>query len=447
VIHNRQSALVNDTSHDSRWVRRPDDAAERSGAKSAICVPILAREKLVGVLTIVHATINSFNEEHLALIQSIADQAGIAVNNAQLYESLQGARQRYQELFEDSIDSILVTNLEGKIQEANRQAGALSKRSGEDLCEISIWEIQEQKAGWLENNLEAIHAGQTVRSESQLFPLHGSPLPIEFYVRKINFGGQDLLQWIIRDISERKQLDALRDDLNAMIYHDLRAPLANIVSSLDMLRTLTGNAEDEGQVIQQVLSIAFRSTERMQRLISSLLDISRLEAGQPIAIRKPVQVIPLLHEALESIQPVTSSKRQKVQLDVRGSLPDIWVDEDMIRRVLINLLENATKFTPMEGRISVGTETETRSDSLWVRFWVQDTGPGIPEAAQEFIFQKFSRLNIEHFPRGLGLGLAFCQLAVQAHGGKIGVESHMGSGSRFSFTVPTVQASTYKDTP
>ena len=440
VVRNRQAALVADTSSEPRWLRRPDDAVERSGAKSAICVPILIRERIVGVLTIVHETPNSFNQDHLALLQSIADQAGVGVYNARLYESLQAAHQRYQELFEDSIDPILVTNLEGIILDANRQAGLLSRRACSDLRGISILDLQDQNPAWLQANLPAIQSGDTIRYESQFLPIERPPLPIEFYIRKVSFGGQELLQWIIRDLSERRQLDMLRDDLTAMIYHDLRAPLANIVSSLDMLRTLTTPIEDDGQVIQQVLSIAFRSTERMQRLISSLLDINRLEAGQPIAIRRSVQIIPLLHEALDSIQPVTTSKRQKVLLESRGALPDMWVDEDMIRRVLINLLENATKFTPIEGRITLGAEEEIRPDGTWVRFWVQDTGPGIPEAAQDVIFQKFARFNIEHFPKGLGLGLAFCKLAVQAHGGRIGVESKPGAGSRFHFSVPAVKS-------
>lgn len=438
VIRNRQAALVKDTRQDQRWVLRPDDAVEQSGAKSAVCVPILVRDRLVGILTIVYATPDFFNLEHLALIQSIADQAGIAVSNAQLYESLQSARQRYQELFEDSIDPILVTHLDGQIQEANRQAGKLSGISHEDLQGKSIWNFQEMKQDWLSDNLPAIEAGSTLSYETFFYPQNRSPLPIEFHIRKTGFGGQESLQWIIRDLTERKQLDSLRNDLSAMIYHDLRAPLANIVSSLDMLRTLTENFQEDGLVIQQVLSIANRSTERLQRLINSLLDINRLEAGQSITVRKSVQPVPMLHEVFESVQSVMASKRQKVQIDVKGSLPDIWVDEEMIRRVLINLMENANKFSPMEGLIILGAEEENTSSGTWVRFWVQDSGPGIPKPAQEIIFQKFMRLNVENAPKGLGLGLAFCKLAVQAHGGRIWVESDASSGSRFYFTVPTI---------
>lgn len=435
VVRNRQAALVSNTSQDMRWLRRPDDANERSGAKSAICVPVMVRDSLAGVLTMVHATPGFFNNDHLALLQAIADQAGIAVHNARLYESLQAAHRRFHELFDDNIDPLLVTDLQGKILESNRQAVSASQRSREELHRLSIWELQSTSPEWLQNNLPALQAGEAPRFEGYFFPRGRSPLPVEFYVRYIRFGGEDLLQWILHDISERKQLDALRDDLSAMIYHDLRSPLANIVSSLDMLRTLTPPESDESQIIQQIVAIAIRSSERMQRLINSLLDINRLEAGQPIANRRAVEVGPLLNEVLDNLQPITSTKHQAVDLQMSAALPKIWVDEDMIRRVLINLMENATKFTPIDGQITLGADPEDHSGE-WVRLWVQDTGPGIPDNAREAIFNKFTRLQAENFPKGLGLGLAFCKLAVEAHGGEIGVESQVGIGSRFYFTVP-----------
>ncbi len=439
VVRSRQAALVSDTSQDARWLRRPDDATERSGPKSAICVPILARDELVGVLTLVHANPEFFGADHLALLQAIADQAGIAVHNARLYESLQATNRRYHELFDDSIDPILLTNLEGKIQEANRQAVQVSGRTHEELQGISIWDLNKEGPAWLLENLQTIRSGETISCESEFYPLNRSSIPVEIYIHRISFGGEELLQWMIRDITERKQLDALRDDLSAMIYHDLRSPLANIVSSLDMLRALI--QESDNNIMPQVLSIAIRSSDRMQRLINSLLDINRLEAGQPITNRKSVEVSPLILEAMDAIQPITNSKRQRVLLEAEPNLPKIWVDEDMIRRVVINLLENATKFTPVDGDITLGAKAEGE----WVRIWVRDTGPGIPAASQDLIFNKFSRIPVERlqstdrFPKGLGLGLAFCKLAVQAHGGKIGVESQVGSGSCFFFTVPVIK--------
>ncbi|MBE0698984.1 MAG: GAF domain-containing protein [Anaerolineaceae bacterium] len=441
VVAHVQPALVPDTSQDTRWLRRPDDEDERSGAKSAICVPITVHEELVGVLTMVHATPNLFNREHLALLQSISDQAGIAIHNARLYESLQAAHRRYQELFEDSIDPILITDLQGKIQETNRQAVTVSGRTRNALLNTTVWDLQSLRPEWLQNNLPEIHAGETVNSESEFFPQNRTPISVEIYLHKVSFGGVDLLQWIVRDITERKQLDTLRDDLSAMIYHDLRSPLANIVSSLDMLRALLPDVSDNtNPVVPQVLSIAIRSSDRMQRLINSLLDINRLEAGQPITNRITIDILPLVREAIDAIQPVTSTKRQNLSIDIEEGLPGIWGDEDMIRRVLINLLENASKFTPIEGSLLVGA----RKENDWVRIWVEDTGPGIPPEAQGGLFNKFShiqgeRVQSDRLPKGLGLGLAFCKLAILAHGGSIGVESEPGTGSCFFFTVPTAK--------
>lgn len=439
VMRNRQGALVPNTLKDPRWMLRPDDASERSGPKSAICVPILVHDELVGVLTLVHATPEFFGSDHLALVQAIADHAGIAVHNARLYESLQVTNQRYHELFEDSVDPIIVTSLGGKIQEINRRAVQMSSQTPETLLGTHIWDLQTAGAEWLGENMPDIQTGRTVHCEAEFKPRGHAVIPVEIYVRKISSDGETLLQWIIRDITERKQLDALRDDLSAMVYHDLRSPLANIVSSLDMMRALIPEAENE--VIQQVLAIAVRSSERMQRLINSLLDINRLESGQTITNRKATEVIPLIHEALEAVQPITSTKNQKVTVTTGADLQPIWIDEDMIRRVIINLLENATKFTQPEGEIQIGASNEDG----WVRVWVHDTGPGIAPEAQEIIFNKFSRLQIdrlqttERLPKGLGLGLAFCKLAVQAHGGKIGVESEVGAGSLFYFTVPAAK--------
>lgn len=436
VLRHREAALVSNTGQDPRWLRRPDDETDQSGLKSAICVPIQVREQLVGVLTLVHATPGFFDEEHLALVQAIADQAGIAVNNARLYASLQATNQRYHELFEDSIDPIMMTNKAGKIQETNRRAAEVSGLPREALLGAMIWDLQDIDRAWLEANMPAIGAGETVSCETEFQPRGRPRLPVEVYVREIQVSDEGMLQWIIRDITERKQLDALRDDLSAMIYHDLRSPLANIVSSLDMLRVLV--PESDNAVLQQVLSIAIRSSERMHRLINSLLDINRLEAGQPIANRQAVEVQPIIREALDAVQPITTSKNQEVIVEVEGNLPPIWVDEDMIRRVLINLIENATKFTHMEGKIILGAS----SDGETVRLWVRDTGPGIPSEAQDVIFNKFSRISLDRlqasdrFPKGLGLGLAFCKLAVEAHGGSIHVESEVGTGSIFSFTVP-----------
>jgi two-component system, NtrC family, sensor histidine kinase KinB len=433
VIQNRKPVLINDTSQDERWLRRPDDAAERTGPKSAICVPLMARDTLVGILTIVQSEPGCFNEDHLALAQAIADLAGIAIRNAQLYSSLDMAHQRYYELFEDSIDPIIITDWKGHILEANRQAVATVGYNPLELQKMTIYQLHEVRMDKLGEEFSFLKNQHGVSYESDLLRFSKSSLPVEVHVRKFFFGSAENLQWIFRNISERKELDRLREDLTAMIYHDLRSPLSNIISSLDILNVML--PQDSNPSIKSVMQIATRSTDRMQRLISSLLDINRLESGQAITNRKVTDIHTLVNESVEAVQNITDSKQQKVIVHLEDNLPSISVDADMIRRVLINLLENATKYSPSNGTVEVGSSFKDQMVSIWV----EDSGPGIPDEAKDIIFDKFTRLKVEHAPKGLGLGLAFCRLAVQAHGGKIWVESKFGEGSRFIFTLPVLQ--------
>ena len=596
VIRNRKAALILDTSKDERWLMRPDDALDKSGIKSAICVPLLAREKLVGVLTLVHPAPNAFSEEQLNLMQAIADQAGVAVlnarlytesqrqarvmtalaegaaalnaslrmedvyqriliqtmqalqvetvalgmlegdhivyhaatgqnagnilgrkiplgegiagaaamdghgvvvpdvsqdkrygeadqfggvemqavvvvpilsqgrvigvieainpmaksfdpdallvmtgigglagstiQNAQLFERLQAAHRRYRELFEDSIEPMLITDWEGRILEANRQAILLSGYTGEKLHTLTIDQIHEVNWNRTGVAFEILRQDRTCSYESSLARDDESHTPIEVHARRVEFDETDAIQWILRDITERKELDNLREDLTAMIYHDLRSPLANIVSSLDVLFSMV--PEEDKDTVQAILKIAENSTDRIQRLVSSLLDVNRLESGQPVADQKVVDTIALVQQAVRDVEPVARGRRQTVSANLPGELPTIWVDEDMARRVLINLMENSVKFTPTNGHIEAGAEDEGQ----WVHLWVKDNGPGVPAAEQERIFDKFTRLRGSNKSSGLGIGLAFCRLAVLGHGGKIWVESEPGKGSVFHFTFP-----------
>jgi signal transduction histidine kinase len=244
----------------------------------------------------------------------------------------------------------------------------------------------------------------------------------------VEFEETDSVQWILRDITARKELDALRDDMTAMIYHDLRSPLGNIVSSLEMISDLVPTDDS----VQAMLAIAGNSTARIQRLINSLLDINRLESGQPLADQKARRPEDLIDEAIRNVEPSAAGRQQTITKKVSEILPLIWVDVDMIQRVLINLLENAIKFTPVEGKVEIGAEP----DGIFVKLWVRDNGPGIAPADQERIFEKFMRLRGKDKPGGLGVGLAFCRLAIQGHGGQIWVESEVDRGATFWFTLP-----------
>ncbi|MDD5370344.1 MAG: ATP-binding protein, partial [Anaerolineaceae bacterium] len=355
---------------------------------------------------------------------------GIAIHNAQLYGQVDQAHLRYHELFDDSIDPIIITDCAGKILEANRQAATTLGYNQTELQRLNISAVHQMVPAKTGKELERIVKGAPVTYESRLYTSAGNTIPIQVYVRRIRMDSADCMQWILRDISERKDLDALREDLISMVYHDLRSPLANVVSSLDVMESLM--PPQDGGSLSSVLNIAVRSTRRIQRLVNSLLDITRLEAGQTLINQTRVDAHTLVSDTLDAVEPLSKSKSQCFIMDLPESLPQLWADEDMIRRVMINLLENAVKFSPAKAQIVVGAQRVGDQ----VEIWVQDSGSGIPAELQDAIFDKFTRLHADSGAKGLGLGLAFCRLAVQAHGGKIWLESSPKTGSRFHFTLP-----------
>ncbi len=599
VLRNQTAALVKDTSKDPRWLQRPDDAVDRTGPKSAISVPLAAREQLVGVITLVNGTPGKFGHQHLSLVQAIADQAGVAVLNARLYAEskrqtrvmsalaetasvinatlnleevlqriavqtrqalnvqaaslalldeaaeelvfraveggaghqlvggrlkvgegiagwvaetgqpvvihhahsdprfhaetdrrtgfytsaiacapirqegkligvleavnprrghferdtlmvlngicnlagtaishaqlfvqLQAAHQRYRDLFEDSLSPIVITDMEGHILEANRQAIETSGFSQEALCRMSIMdlhEVDEERTGPCLERLT--QTDQTLIYEAEMHAVGRTTIPVQVLARRVSVEGVPHIQWILRDITERKHIDRLRNDLISMVYHDLRSPLSNIISSLEVLRSMQPEDDD---AIESVMQIAERSTERIQRLTNSLLDVHRLESGKPILSQEIVGLAPLVDDAVEAVRLSLDAKQQSLEVSIPADLPGLYVDKDMIRRVLINLLDNAVKYTANQGRIRL----EAGRAGGMIEVSVIDTGPGIPLAEQEHIFHKFTRLRSRPGSKGLGLGLTFCRLAVEGHGGRIWVKSRVGVGSRFSITLP-----------
>jgi PAS domain S-box-containing protein len=432
VARNRQAVLIPDTSKDIRWLHLPDDATERTGPKSAVSAPIMAREKLVGVITLVHPRPNFFTSDHLELVRAIADQAGTAIRNAQLFESLQVAHRRYRELFEDSIDPIFITNWNGWILEANRQAAITIGISGEELGSMTIDDLHEVDRDEVGNGYKNLSSGDTIVYESELRCCNGRNLPVEVYVRSIQTEDESHLQWIFRDISERKDLDNLREDLIAMVYHDLRSPLANVVSSLGVLSSMF--SDKENATVNSLVGLALRATERILRLTNSLLDINRLEAGQTIVNRQSISLLSIIEDSVNELTAVAKNKDMSIEVEVPSDMPMVFVDGEMIRRVLINLLENAIKFSPSKSIIQIGAKRKEG----FAQVWVKDSGPGILPAFQERIFEKFTRLSTKEGSRGLGLGLAFCRLAIEGHNGRIWVESEEGEGTKFVFLLPFV---------
>jgi signal transduction histidine kinase len=226
--------------------------------------------------------------------------------------------------------------------------------------------------------------------------------------------------------------ETLRESLVHMIVHDMRTPLSGLLASLEFLE------EDAAPSLQKEsqddLRHAASAARRLAQMISDMLDISRFEAGKLQLNPERVSAKQLLDRSLESLAGLL--KGRDVRLAVPGEL-DVFGDPELTRRVIVNLVGNALKFTPPEGRIAVNAMPVDGC----VRFTVEDDGPGVDARDHARIFEKFGQVSVRT-ERGLpsiGLGLTFCKLAVEAHGGHIGIDSTPGSGSTFWFELPNAR--------
>jgi NtrC-family two-component system sensor histidine kinase KinB len=430
VAKEKKSVIIPDVYKDERFYTEFD---KETGFKTnaIACTPILSQGEVIGVVEAINPKGGAFGPDTLEVLTGISNLAGTAIQHAQLYEALQSAHKRYHHLFEGSINSILISDWAGKIQEANQQTTVLTQFTKEELYLSNIGMIHRIDLELLGNNYQNVSEDSVLAYESTLNTKNGDEIPITVLVQAVNIDAKSYIQWVIRDDTDRVELDQLKDDLLSMIYHDLRSPLANVVSSLDVLKTMVETAE-EPIVIKSLFDIAIRSTQRIQRLINSLLDINRLEAGQIALDLKPVSLEKLVQESVDTLKPIIENRKLKVSIEIPPKLPRGMIDDDMIRRVIINLVENAIKYSPIEGFVNI--HAAQSNDFLHIR--VQDNGPGIPQEKRDEIFNKYTRLQGKVGYKGYGLGLAYCRLAIEGHGGEIWVADAPEGGSIFNFTIP-----------
>lgn len=228
--------------------------------------------------------------------------------------------------------------------------------------------------------------------------------------------------------------EALREDLTSMLVHDLKNPM---ISAGLALGALSRSPEIQSRVPdgeREMLAIARESLTRLEKMVGDMLDIAKAEAGAMPLHEEEVDLGDMVRRAVRHCRPQLSDARIELSLEVDDRALDAHVDSGKIRRVLDNLLANAIKFTPAGGRITVRARSEGGSAVITV----QDTGPGIPTTMQTRIFEKFGQVEAQRQGRrmSVGLGLYFCKLVMDAHGGSIWVESEEGAGSEFGLALP-----------
>ncbi len=448
AIRHGQPILVGDS------LQEPDvnPGLIQSGVRSLICVPLISKDKPLGVLFVNSFSPYKFDGDDVQITSALANQAASAIENARLFADIAEGRDKLQAILNSTHDGILMFDASTRIVTVNprlEEIWDLSRVGLEGRLLIDLLDQPEfqiaAKLGFTADQLHyqllQVQAGERVEWPKEIYSLPGNrPRFIERSGLPVLDISNRLIGWmlVLHDVTEERELQQLRDDLSNMIVHDLRSPLTGILGSLQLLDENI-QEKDAASIERQALAISTRSTQKLLDLVNSLLDINKLTAGQVIIESAPDSLVSSINAAIERLSVLAVEEGIIIRKQIPPDLPPVLIDEEKITRVLINLIDNALKFSPHGGQIIVLAETwpADGASPAFVRCAVRDAGPGVPLEFRERIFDRF--VQITHQPgrrRGTGLGLSFCRLAIEAHGGKIWVADAPGKGSEFSFTLP-----------
>jgi PAS domain S-box-containing protein len=372
-------------------------------------------------------------------------------------EAMRGSEARISAILSGTLDAIVSVDVDQRIRLFNQGAEGIfgytaQEVLGEPLDILIPHHLRSAHRGYVKEFRDAPGLARPMGDRGEIVGLRkdGELFPAEASISKATVDGDLLYTVVLRDITERREmerererlagaqrqarLDAeaatrARDEMLRVVSHDLRNPVTGVLMGLKMLRFELGS-DHPGLEILEGIELA---AERQRRLIRDLSDVASIEAGRLSVERHPHKVTALLRAA---VRPFESTARvQKITLECVDDedLPLVSVDRDRIVQVMSNLLDNALNVTPPGGRVRV----EAMADEERVRIVVRDTGPGIAEAERDLVFERFWRGSTGGRP-GTGLGLAIARGIVESHGGEIGVDSQLGSGSSFHFTLPVV---------
>ncbi len=415
------------------------EGVERAGAQQLLYYPLtLPTGEFFGVVAIALRSARHMPPQESALTQALIQQGTAALTRIRLYEKSRKEESRLRAILGSSRDGIFLVGKERIIHYVNEQALSLLELPGrssdwegrafadvtaniyEHIPALAEWFLHRSRFGWSEGNFqtESRSIFETPQGRA-LTPYHW---PV--YSQQESLMGA---LFLIRDVTEQQTLEQMRDDFLHMLVHDMRNPLSVIINALHLLED--PNLEDAAEEVSQ---LAKENARRMLTFINAILDVNKIESGQLALHSRPTNLAERLDFVKQHL--LVSAKDIELSVAVPETLPSAQIDPDVIQRVFQNLLDNAFKFVPeREGVIRI----TARQQGEWIEMEVFNNGPPLPEALRNRLFQKFTMG--EHANQGYGLGLAFCRLAVEAHGGEIWAENHPEQGVSFYFTLPIAE--------
>ncbi len=448
VLARNRPALIPDLSADPRWVPGPEGQEQ----KSALAVPIGVAGETLGVMLLFSTTPGHFTEDHLRLVEAAAAQIANAVNNAALYDLVRQQAEdlgvmlkqqqveaaKSQAILDGVADGVLFADASGRIVLFNPAAERIleiprQQAVGRSIREmLGLYGVEGRK--WLAalEDWAAHPADRTpedfvaerLQLGDRVVSVHASPV-----IRGTEYLGTVS---VFRDITAEVEADRAKSEFISTVSHELRTPMTSIKGYADLL--MLGMAGPLSDQQKHFIGIIRNNAERMVALVNDLLDISRIESGRVQLDLRAVHIHEVVGQVVSTLQGRAQNKNIALQVNVPETLPPVWGDSNRVAQILTNLVSNAIQYTPPGGRVTVSAHPN--GDMLEVS--IADTGIGISKEDQRKIFDRFFRADdplVQETP-GTGLGLPITASLVQMHGGQIWVESELGEGSTFTFTLP-----------
>jgi len=459
VVAHREAVLVHDLQQDDRWVVSGSSSSEH---RSAIVVPLLVAEDVIGVLMVFHRKDSFFSGERLNMVKAIAGQVSVAINNAHLYELIRDQAERLgsmlrreqedasrsQAILEAVADGVLVTGTNNRITFLNNSAEKIMALKSTEIInqalDVFAGLFGNAAGSWMEtirmwsSEPSKYQAGETYAEQldlenGRIVLVHLAPVILE----------NDFLGTvsIFRDITHEVEVDRLKSEFVATVSHELRTPMTSIRGYTDVLLMGAAGAMNENQT--HFLNIIKNNTERLNVLVNDLLDVSQIESGRVTLSRQALDLRQIAEEILGDVlrRSQEENKPMALSLDAPKRLPLVHGDSERVRQILSNIVFNAYHYTPENGTITVHLHPVDADREVQVD--VIDNGVGIVLEDQSRIFERFYRG--EHplvlATPGTGLGLSIVKEIVEMHKGRIWMKSsgNVGEGSTFSFTLPVYE--------
>ncbi len=407
------------------------------GRLSSVGLPLITGQKVLGVI-FVFREYAAFSVNDKALLSSFADQTAIAVQNAQLYTQVENDRRRVSGLLDSAADGILILTQDLKIERANPSFGFITELQtdeivGKDHDEIIQWAkpphgtpLSEAVAsGWpLTPHASLYVEGDLIRKKK------GIPIPVGITYAPLMSNDGKLINIIttVRDITRFRQADDLKSTFISVVSHELKTPVALIKGYVSTLRR--DDAKWDRKIVDESLRVIEEEADRLSGYIENLLDVTRLQANGFSIKRTDIQLSDVIKRVAKRQQ--TQSKSHTISVDIPDPLPVILADDTRIEQVLSNLVTNSIKYSP-GGEIKI--KAIKQGDNIIT--CVSDEGPGIDPNDAPFVFDRFYRSpDATKQTKGAGLGLYLAKAIIEAHGGRIWIDTEVGKGARICFCLP-----------